>query len=182
MKKSLFFALLLLGMSFFFVSCEKEGKSDNSGIIEGKWWVAEKADYVFNGITTYSSSDFEIRMQRINKLKLENNIATFLCKSGSTYTYSYSIDNSSLIIDYATYTIKSVSHDTFVIERSVSESSNVGEIDSNDSYLTTYKGTDIFTSRNGFAYYLGANGNAVACGAINGELWFDSQISYFKSE
>ena len=166
-----------------FASCSKEGT--DMGTLEGKWWVAEKAEFYFNGSAVSTEPKFVfIYNNAINKIKFEKGTATIVLDNGYTLTASYSTSGKSLVLDYISYTVRSSSKNSIVFEQLPYEES-VAIVGKEDvSTGDVFNGKEIFYAATGAPYYyVSDSGKAIpCCPSSNEEYWYDTQVSYFSAE
>ncbi len=190
MKNLLLPALLLLGISFMFVSCEKEGSKVDKDTIEGKWWIAERFSDCFNGEVVKDYSDFSNAKWEIERFRIEGGNITLVDRDGQQMVFPCSILDNAILVFNTPYFIVKQGKNELVLDYQFHSISLEYVLDDWNGYYM-YKGKEIYTY---FDYkvfwYYDDNGKPVECFCrytdsrhnVYLEEWYDSERFYFKAE
>lgn len=177
--------MLLLGMSVMLCSCEK-AITDDVKDIEGRWYVFEKQQDLFNGQPVKDYEEFYIA-----KLFFQNGNMKMVQDDGMSFVFPYTIVDNKLTFFATTLILLKANKKEFVAQAPYSYSYFDGDTEY-DRVLTKYNGVDIYahyymTTSGGYPYihynevfwYYDKNGNRVKCkylfGGIECNKVFDEQ-------
>ena len=177
--------MLILCLSTMVCSCEKEGGNIDKKKLEGKWWYAEKKEFIFNGeVVETDIHSPGLYNNSYEKIYFDSGNLTGARLNGQIIeTWGYSIMGDVLTHTFWDYRINKLTRNEFVLSQLVWDWTSPDKNDiSKGIVITTYKGKDIY-SYNGDKWYYDNNGNIVRCDNRNGYSgpWWDTIKYYYSS-
>jgi hypothetical protein len=141
MKRVYFAAIFLLCISVLFCSCNKEGNGSTGMKLEGKWWVIDVHEELFNGKVVLTN-----KTGLINRIYFSDGNATIEGDDGWRSVVSYSvIDDEIVLQSFENYSIRLVSG-KLVFEKKLSRQGN-SELPLTDiRRIFTYDGEPLYSS------------------------------------